>query len=59
MNKKFSELNNGDKFEVAGTTYVKIQAVKVSCCRSVNAHVADKPSQRTFFNPGVTVKVNA
>lgn len=59
MNKTFGELNVGDRFVLAGTTYVKIQAVKVSCCRSVNAQVADKPSQRTFINPGVTVQVNA
>lgn len=59
MIKKFKELNVGDKFVYAGTEYIKMAPVKVSCCRSVNVHVAGNTSQRTFLNPDVEVKVNA
>lgn len=59
MQKNFSDLPVDSKFTVNGVEYVKVPEIKVSCCRSVNAHVADQPAQRTFFAPGTPVEVNA
>ena len=59
MLKKLKELKVGDQFTYAGTQYVKMNPVKVSCCRSVNMHVVGNTAQRTFLNPDVEVTVNA
>ncbi len=59
MEKAFKDLNVGDIFTINNANYVKVAEVKVSCCRSVNAHVVGSPAQRTFFPPGTPVQVNA
>lgn len=60
MNKLFSELNVGDQFKIQGsdTTYRKIEAVKVSCCRSINAEDISNVANRTFLAPGTVVVIN-
>jgi len=59
MNKVFSELAIGDRFELNGNSYIKIQEVRVSCCRSINAQDANNPSSKTFVQATTTVTVNA
>lgn len=54
LTKTLNDVAVGENFKVNNTEYTKIAAVKISCCRSVNCHVADQPTQRTFF-PGNTV----
>lgn len=60
MQKQFSELSVGDKFTVNGTEYVKMQEVRVSCCRSLNCYQTNNADQKTFFpgNTLVTVVTN-
>jgi hypothetical protein len=56
METKLSELKNGDRFEVNGSTYVKTDEVRISCCKSVNCYMLDNNSQKTYFAPTTTVK---
>ena len=58
MEKTFGELAVGDKFSVNGAEYIKINAVKVSCCQSINAHLSDNTNTRVFFTDNLTVVVN-
>lgn len=57
MIKKFSELENGTKFTFNGTEYEKIAAVKVSCCKSINAKSTANAKQRVFIVPAAEVEV--
>ena len=57
--KKFSELNVNDRFFVNGTEYVKTETVRVSCCKSINAHEASNTAVKSFFQDDSTVSVNA
>ena len=54
MEKQFSELVVGEKFSINGTEYVKMQEVRVSCCKSVNCYQLSHADQKTFF-PGNTL----
>lgn len=38
--KKFSELSINDRFVVNGMEYIKIDTVRVSCCKSINCQEA-------------------
>ena len=58
MEKTFKELIVGTKFSINNVEYVKIEPVRVSCCRSINCQVANDPSQKTFFPDEATVTVN-
>jgi hypothetical protein len=58
MEKTFGELVVGDKFSVNGSEYIKINAVKVTCCQSINAHLSDNPGARVFFTDNLMVVVN-
>lgn len=58
MEKTFAELVNGDKFIVNGVEYVKTDEVRVSCCKTINAHVASDISQKAQFPGNTTVVVN-
>lgn len=57
MQKKFSELQVGEKFVVNGVEYVKTQAVKVSCCRSINAYEFANASKKHLFDGNTLVTV--
>lgn len=59
IEKAFSEVGVGTKFSVNGLEYIKVDTVRVSCCQSINAHLADNPSARVFFQDSVVVTVNA
>jgi hypothetical protein len=56
MEKKFEEIAVGTKFRINGMEYVKTEEVRVSCCRSINCHVAADVNQKVFF-PGSTAVV--
>lgn len=58
MTKKFSELADGTKFTYNGTEYEKIAAVKISCCKSINAKASANDAQRIFLAPNTEVEVN-
>ena len=55
MEVKLSELNTGDRFQVNGSTYVKTDEVKVSCCRSINCYLLDNNSKKAYFAPNTVV----
>jgi hypothetical protein len=59
MNKTFGELSQGSRFILNGTEYVKVQEVKVSCCRTVNAELVSDSNNRTYIQPSTVVVVNA
>lgn len=59
MEKTFGEVAVGAKFSVNGSEYTKVDAVKVSCCQSINAHLSDNPGARVFFTDNLMVTVNA
>lgn len=61
MNKLFSELSVGQQFKAQGSdvVYKKIDTVKISCCKSINAEESNNPASKTFFAPGTVVVVNA
>ena len=46
MTKNFNEVGLGSKFTVNGVEYIKINEIKVSCCRSINAQVSNDPNNR-------------
>jgi len=56
MIKKFNELENGQKFTFNGIEYEKMAAVKVSCCRSINAKNISNEQQQTFIAPNQEVE---
>lgn len=59
MNKAFSDLSNGTRFTLNGSEYVKVQEVRVSCCRSINAQLVSDPNNKTYVQPSTIVVVNA
>lgn len=59
MNKTFGELAKGTRFVLNGTEYVKIEEVKVSCCRTVNAQLTSDSNNRSYIQSGTVVVVNA
>ena len=59
MNKLFSELAVGDRFTYNNQQYVKVQDVRVSCCRTVNCHVVGNANNKLFIHPSTTVVLNA
>lgn len=59
MEKSFSELSVGDRFTLNGQVWVKIQDVRVSCCRSINCQLLDDANNRTYIQPTTKVIVNA
>jgi len=59
MTQTFNELENGTKFTYNGVEYEKIQAVKISCCKSINAKATANEKQRIFLTPNTEVTVNS
>lgn len=58
MNKQFKDINEGETFKYNNLEYKKITAVKVSCCRSINAEETANANNKTFIQPLVEVEVN-
>ena len=58
INKKFADLLVNSKFMHNNIEYQKLQPIKISCCKSVNACVASQPANKVFINPNQEVKVN-
>lgn len=58
MQKEFQALAVGDNFLYNGKTYVKINTIKVSCCKSVNCHDVNNQKDRTFLQPTTKVEVS-
>ena len=56
MQKPFSALAVNDTFKMNGVEYKKIDAVKVSCCQSINCHATDNTGNRTFIQPNTIVE---
>ena len=59
MNKLFQDLNIGDRFLLNGQEFVKIEDVRVSCCRTINAKASNDNTNTTYVQPNTTVVVNA
>ena len=57
MQKLFKDISVGEQFNYNNKTYVKINNVKVSCCRSINCHVAGNEKDRAFLQPDNKVEV--
>lgn len=57
MQKSFKDVAIGEQFDFNNKKYVKVNAVKVSCCRSVNCHVVGNANDRTFIQPDIKVEV--
>lgn len=55
---QFHTLAVGTKFTHEGVEYIKIEPVRVSCCRSLNAAVAANPQSQTFIVPVTEVEIN-
>jgi hypothetical protein len=58
MEKPFGEVAVGENFIVNDSEYTKVNTVKVSCCQSINAHLADNTNSRVFFTDNLMVVVN-
>lgn len=54
---KFSDVANGTQFVANGIEYIKTETVKISCCRSINAHAVGNEANTTFITPNADVEV--
>lgn len=59
VDKTFNELSVNDRFFVNGMEYIKIETVRVSCCKSINAQEVNNSSVKSFFTEDTTVQINA
>ena len=57
MQKEFKDVNVNQNFTYQGKSYIKINPVKVSCCRSINCHVVHNPKDRLMLQPNTKVEV--
>lgn len=58
MQKVLNDVPVNATFTVNGVEYKKINEVKISCCRSVNAEAVANSGNRTFFPGNTLVEVN-
>ena len=58
MKQQFHTLAEGQVFVKDGIELKKIQNVKVSCCRSINAEQVADANNKIFITPGEEVEVN-
>lgn len=59
MNKNFTELSTGDRFTFNGREYVKMQELRISCCKTINAQSIENSNDRIYVQPNTVVVVNA
>jgi len=58
MQKLLSDVPVNATFTVNNVEYKKINEVKVSCCRSINAEAVGNANNKTFFPGNTLVEVN-
>lgn len=58
MIKQFKDVVDGEVFKMNDLEYKKIPAVKVSCCRSLNAESTTNANDKIFVQPLSEVEVN-
>ena len=58
MQKIFQEVAVGKSFKLNNTEYVKVNSVKVTCCKSINCYVAADPNNKHFIRPDQKVEVS-
>jgi hypothetical protein len=58
MKKQFKDISVDEKFKLNDVEYTKINAVKISCCKSINAQQVADPNNRTFVQPLTEVDVD-
>ncbi len=58
MQKTFQEIVVGQAFKFNNQQYVKMNTVKVSCCKSANCYVADNHRVQHFIRPDQKVEVS-
>lgn len=58
MNKQFKDILEGEQFKHNSLEYKKIAAVKVSCCRSINAEETTNTNNKIFIQPLIEVEIN-
>lgn len=56
--KLFKDLVAGTIFKNNNTEYKKIEAIKVSCCRTLNAEATADANQKIFVQPNTEVETN-
>ena len=58
MQKLLSDVPVNATFLVNGVEYKKINEVKISCCKSINAEAVGNANNKTFFPGNTLVEVN-
>jgi hypothetical protein len=58
MKKQFKDIVVDEKFKIDDVEYVKINAVKISCCKSINAQQITDANNKTFVQPLTEVDVD-
>lgn len=58
VTKQFKDIDVGSEFTLNGLRYIKIDTVKISCCRSINAKSLDNASIQTKIEPLTEVEVD-
>lgn len=58
MKKQFKDIVVDEKFKIDNVEYVKINAVKISCCKSINAQQITDANNKTFVQPLTEVDVD-
>lgn len=58
LSKTLDQVAVGENFRVNNIEYTKIQEVRVSCCKSINCHVATDANQKTYFPANTVVETN-
>lgn len=57
-NKQFKDVAVNEEFMLNGVQYKKIEEVKVSCCRSINACMVDDVNKKIQVKPLDEVTIN-
>ena len=58
MQKTFQEIAVGKNFKLNNEQYVKMNTVKISCCKSANCYVATNHKSQHFIRPDQNVEVS-
>ena len=54
----FTDLKTGDRFSYNGTEYIKIDEVRISCCKLINCQAAQDPNNRIQIPQNAQVTIN-
>lgn len=58
MKKQFKDISVDEKFKLNDVEYTKINTVKISCCKSINAQQVADANHKTFVQPLTEVDVD-